>query len=396
MVFQPAARPSTDSVGGVVRLPRRRPLHIAMIGQRGAPATFGGVEHHVEELGARLADRGHIVTVFCRDRYNAQHLPAYRGMHLRHLRSVSTKHFDAITHSAAAAVRALGMHPDVVHYHALGPGLVAPLSRAFSRAKVVQTVHGLDGDRQKWGKGASRVLKFAERLSAWVPDETIVVSHALEEHYLNRYDRRTWVFPNGVLPAPPAPLGDLHDRFGLEAGSYLLYVGRIVPEKRLDLLLSTYRRMDTDLPLVVAGGDSFCSDYLADVRRLAARDDRVLMLGYVYGDRLRALYSNTAAFVLPSVLEGMPLTLLEAASFAAPIVATDIPPHREVLGHSRPGARLFRPDDPHSMVDAIEQTIRGGDVGRRGAAQVRDHVVSNYDWDRMTDQVEELYYRVVS
>jgi glycosyltransferase involved in cell wall biosynthesis len=217
---------------------------------------------------------------------------------------------------------------------------------------------------------------------------------ALEEHYLARYDRRTWVFPNGVSVAPHAELGDLADHHGLRPGGYLLYVGRIVPEKRLDLLLSTYRRMQTDLPLVVAGGDSFSSDYLREVREIAARDPRVLMLGYVYGERLRALYSNTAAFVLPSVIEGMPLTLLEAASFAAPIVASDIPPHREVLGRSRPGARLFQPDDPRSLVDAIEQTISGGDVGRRGAAQVREHVVRNYDWDTMTDQVEELYYEV--
>jgi glycosyltransferase involved in cell wall biosynthesis len=375
-----------------MRVRARRRLHIVMIGQRGAPATFGGVEHHVEELGARLVERGHQVTVFCRPNYVAQSMDSYRGMELRYVRNVTTKHLDAISHSAGAAFRALGMRPDIVHYHALGPGLLSPVTRAFSRARVVQTIHGLDGNREKWGKGASRILKFGERLSARVPDETIVVSHALEGHYLNRYGRQTWVFPNGVTPAPRAELGDLHHEHDLSRGSYLLYVGRIVPEKRLHLLVSTFRQMETRLRLVVAGGDSFASDYLREVTELAQQDPRVLMLGYVYGERLRALYSNAAAFVLPSTLEGMPLTLLEAASFGTPIVASDIAPHREVVGESRPGARLFRVDDGPAMAAAIAATLAAPAAARDDAARVRAHVVGHYDWDRMTDQVEELYY----
>jgi glycosyltransferase involved in cell wall biosynthesis len=391
----PVSADARISSGARLRRLPRRPLHVAMIGQRGVPATFGGVEHHVEELGARLADRGHRVTVFCRQSYVQEPLESYRGMRLRHVPSLATKHLDAISHSLAAAVRAVPIRPDVVHYHALGPGLVSPLTRAFSRARVVQTVHGLDGERQKWGRGASRVLKFGERVSAWVPAETIVVSHALEEHYLRRFDRRTWVFPNGAARVPRAPLGALAAKHGLEPGSYLLYVGRIVPEKRVDWLLSAFRRMDTDRRLVIVGGDSFSSDYLRHVDELARRDDRVLQLGYVYGVDLHALYSNTAAFILPSVLEGMPLTLLEAASFEAPIVASDIAPHREVLGESRPGGRLFPPDDADAMLAAIQLTVAGGDVARRDAAHVREHVVSHYDWDVMTDQVEDLYYDMV-
>lgn len=366
-----------------------------MIGQRGAPATFGGVEHHVEELGARLVDRGHRVTVYCRRSYSDERPRTYRGMELRHLRNVPTKHFDAITHSAAAVMHSLGARPDIVHFHALGPGLVSPLAQMFSRCKVVQTVHGLDGDRAKWGKGASRILKLGEKMSASVPDATIVVSHALADHYQERYHRETAVFPNGVSAFPRQSVDELRDAYGLEQG-YLLYVGRIVPEKRLDLLLSAYRQMDTERPLVIAGGDSFSSDYLREIRDLAAQDERVLMTGYVYGSRLRALYSNAAVFVLPSELEGMPLTLLEAASFATPIVASDIPPHVEVLGRSRPGARLFHAGERAALVEAIEATLAGEELAHKDASAVRRHVVSNYDWDTMTDQVEALYYELAS
>ena len=175
-----------------------RPLRIAMIGQRGVPATFGGVERHVEEIGRRLAGRGHEVIVYARTNYVEELRDTWRGMTVRNLSTVDSKHLDAIVHSAKSTVAAMRSGVDVVHYHAVGPGLPSLLPRVVGHAKVVQTIHGRDSERAKWGGSARRVLRTAEWLSARVPNATIVVSRDLAEHYRSAYGRETTWIPNGV------------------------------------------------------------------------------------------------------------------------------------------------------------------------------------------------------
>jgi glycosyltransferase involved in cell wall biosynthesis len=370
-------------------------LRVAMIGQRGVPATFGGVEHHVEELGARLAARGHHVRVFCRANYGADHPMTYRGMELRHIRTLSAKHFDAITHSGVSTVAALAGGYDVIHYHALGPGLAAPLPRLVGRARVVLTVHGLDDERAKWGRGAKSVLRTAQWMSARVPNATIVVSRALAEHYDRHHGRHTVYIPNGVTEPAPRPAAAIRERFGLEPGGYVLFVGRLVPEKAPDLLLRAYLRLGRREKLVVAGGSSFTDDYVAELRRMAGGDPRVIFTDYVYGSLLAELYTNAAAFVLPSRLEGLPLTLLEAASYGIPVVASNIAPHVEVLGGDAPGQRLFPVDDELALAAVLDRVLEHPDSERAGAANLRHHVMQSYRWDAVTSATEQLYYRVL-
>jgi glycosyltransferase involved in cell wall biosynthesis len=371
-------------------------VRIAVIGTRGVPATFGGIEHHVEEIGARLAERGHDVTVFCRSNYVTNGQARHRGMRLARLPTVSSKHLDALVHSALATGRALGGRYDVVHYHAIGPGALAPVPRYGSKAKVVQTIHGLDDERAKWGAGARTFLRAAAWLSAHVPDETVVVSRSLAEQYRERYDRDTTYIPNGVSsPGTPPPGDVVRDRFGVEPGTYLLFVGRLVPEKAPDLLLRAFRGLDGDLRLVLAGGSSFTDRYTAELTRVAAADRRVLMAGYVYGQDLAALYAHARAFVLPSFVEGLPLTLLEAASHGTPVVASAIPPHFEVLGADGPGRRLFAPGDEKALASALTLVIEGGAAERAGAATLRDAVLAEYRWDRATEATEAVYRRLL-
>jgi glycosyltransferase involved in cell wall biosynthesis len=361
-----------------------------MIGQRGVPATFGGIERHVEELGAGLAAMGHDVTVFSRSNYQEEALVEYRGMHVRTLPTVGTKHLDAIVHSAASTLAALGHPPDIVHYHALGPGLVAPVPRLLSRSKVVLTVHGLDGERAKWGTGAQAVLGVATWMSARVPDATIVVSRALADHYLRRYRRSTFHVANGVNVSTLRPPDEIRTRWGLEAGSYLLFVGRLVEEKAPHLLVEAFGRVPTDLRLVIAGGSSFSDDYVRSLTRLVDADDRVTLLGYVYGSALEELYSNAAAFVLPSALEGLPLTLLEAAGHGVPIVASSIPPNLEVLGGD--DAWLFTPGDADGLTDALTSVIsQGPKGGQEGLGRLRHRVLEHYRWTEAVRQVDDIY-----
>ena len=370
-------------------------LRVAMIGQRGVPATFGGVEHHVEELGARLAARGHEVSVYCRTNYGGDHPSLYRGMHLRHLPTLPTKHLDAIAHSGVSTLAALARRHDIVHYHALGPGLVAPLPRAVGRARVVQTVHGLDDQRAKWGRGAQSVLRAAQWMSAHVPHATIVVSRALAEHYATLHDRLAVYIPNGVTEPTPRPASAIRERFGLEPGGYVLFVGRLVPEKAPDLLVRAFRHLPPTMKLVIAGGSAYTDGFVADLQHAAASDPRVVFTDYVYGSLLAELYTNAAAFVLPSRLEGLPLTLLEAASYGIPVVASAIAPHAEVLGTDGPGQRLFPVDDEVALAAVLDRVLEHPDSERAGAAGLRHRVMRTYRWDAVTSATEQLYYRVL-
>ena len=283
---------------------------------------------------------------------------------------------------------------DVVHYHALGPGLVAPLPRFLSRAGVVQTVHGLDQDRAKWGRVASGVLATGCWMSARVPDATVVVSRALQEHYRDKYRKQTFYIPNGVETRGEFPIDAIGESYGLEAGSYLLFVGRLVPEKAPDLLLRAFRKLDTKLRLVIAGGSSFTDEYVRSLEALAAADPRVILTGYVHGKELDELYANAAAFVLPSDVEGMPLTMLEAAAHGAPIVASNIAPHLEVLGSEAPGRRLFAQGDEADLIRALETVSADPVAERYGASQTQARMHSEFNWDHAARQLEALYRRV--
>ncbi|MGH2637297.1 MAG: glycosyltransferase family 4 protein [Actinomycetota bacterium] len=370
-------------------------MRIAMIGQKGVPATYGGIERHVEELGTRLAARGHHVTVFCRTGYS-NHRGDHRGMHLRRLPTVRTKHLDAVVHSSLSTLVTMLDPPDIVHYHALGPGLLSPLPRYFSRAKVVLTVHGLDHLRVKWGRGARAVLQTAAWMGARVPDATIGVSHSLADHYRTSYGRRIEHIPNGVTIGRPRPAKEITRRFGLVRGSYLLFVGRLVPEKAPDLLIRAYRCVPGNVRLVIVGGSSFTDGYAASLRRLAAADPRVLFTGYAYGAVLEELYANAAAFVLPSYLEGLPLTLLEAVSYGTPVVVSDIPPHKEIVTGDAPGRRLFRSGDEGSLAEALASTIETAPTARGESATFSQRVAGAYRWDDVAEATEDLYRRLLN
>jgi glycosyltransferase involved in cell wall biosynthesis len=375
-------------------------MRIAMIGQRGVPATFGGVEKAVEEIGSRLAALGHEVVVYCRSGYGDNEPASFRGMTLRYRWAPHSKHLEALLHSGVSAVESTWGGFDIVHFHALGPGIFSPLPRYFSGAKVVQTIHGRDNKRQKWSPAAQRVLDFGEHLSARVPDATIVVSEELRAYYQDRWARPTEYIPNGVTRPFVVEDGAFLDRLRLDRRRYFLFVGRIVPEKDVLGLLQAFARMTTDHRLVIVGGSSHSDSYVAAVEDMAQQDPRVELAGFVYGDDLLALYSGAGAFVLPSDLEGLPLALLEAASHGIPIVASDIAPHREILGPERSGVRLFERSegDPGSAVPRLAAAMGrclAGDDERAGAAALREDVLVRYDWDRVTQETEGLYRSLV-
>lgn len=371
-------------------------MRIAFVGQRGVPATFGGIERHVEEVGSRLAERGHEVVVWCRNNYgDRQPGNTYKGMHLRYLPTVATRRLEASIPSAIAALRSMRGF-DIVHFHAIGPGFASILPRAGFQAGVVQAIHGLDHERDKWTPAEQRVLRVGAWLSARVPHETVVVSKALRDHYRERYGREATLINYGVNRPSMVPSGPVLEELGLRPGRYALNVGRLVPEKALDLLITAFRDVaDPDVRLVIAGGTSYTDDYVTKLRRLAAEDDRVVMAGYRFDRELGELYSNAGAFVTASLLEGLPLTLLEAASYGLPIVASDIAPHGELLTDLGPGRTLVPAGETGPLGEAIAATLAGGPDVEAGAAALCDHVLTEWTWDRCVDEHERLYERLV-
>jgi glycosyltransferase involved in cell wall biosynthesis len=368
-------------------------MRIAMIGSRGVPASYGGIERHVEEIGARLADRGHEVTVFTRPGYVAPDLHEYRGMRLRSVPAPSSKHMEAFVHSGLAAAAATSSRYDVVHFHAIGPGMFTPVSRYVGRQTVVQTIHGLDHERAKWGRAASTLMRTASWTSQHVPHAVIGCSRDLAAHYARVIGDRAYHVANGVTAPDPATAdGSVLAELGLRPQRYIVFVGRLVPEKAPDVLVRAFRRLaDPDVALVLVGGSSHTDDYTASLRELAAGDPRVVLPGYVYGARLTALYSSAAAFALPSLLEGLPLTLLEGASYGLPIVASDIPPHREVLHHDALGSRLVPPGDDRALEHALQEVLADQERAQARAADVRSSVLSEYSWDTAAEQTLAVY-----
>ena len=371
-------------------------LRIAFIGTRGVPAGEGGVERHVEELGSRLAARGHDVTVYCRTNYATDRRPEHRGMRLRYVATAGTKHLDFIAHSAASTILAMGRAPDIIHYHAIGSALVAPMPRYLTRSRVVLTVHGLDYARQKWSGAARVALKVAAGLSARVPHTTIVVSRALAEHYATRLGRDAVYIPNGMPEGTVHGLGAIGDRLGLAGRDYVLFVGRLVPEKAPDLLVRAFREVPGDAGLVIVGSSGFTDAYAESVRRLAAADPRVVIAGAVFGDELAELYSNASAFVLPSSLEGLPITLLEAIAHRAPVIVSDIAPHVEVVGTDGPGHRLVRQGDAGALAAAMTAALADRKGEAAGAAVLFGQVSAQYNWDTITSATEQVYARVMA
>jgi glycosyltransferase involved in cell wall biosynthesis len=360
-------------------------VKIAMVGQKGLPATYGGVERHVEELASRLVRRGHEVVV-----YSRMHYGRARGSHLgvriiRHP-TLKTKHLDAISHCTVASMDVLFRECDIVHYHALGPSIFSGLPRLLGK-KTVVTIHGLDWQRDKWGRFAKGFLRFCERPAIHFPDRTIVVSKTLRQYFSDRYNATTTFIPNGTL-VPERRRPNKIKRQGLDAGSYILFVGRLVPEKGCHFLLDAFNKLETDLRLVIVGGSSFSDEYVESLKRKAAANDRVIMMDYVYGEFLEELWSNAYFVVQPSIMEGLSIALLEALSFGKCVVVSDIPENLEVVEDC---SIPFRSQDVDDLRDKMEHLLRDaalvGSFEERCRALIREH----YSWDVVVDALEAVY-----
>lgn len=380
-----------------------------MIGQKGIPARFGGVETHVEQVATRLAARGHDVWAFCRSRMiQDRDLAAlqaesgdngleqrngawrYRGVRLVGRPSLNTKHFDAATHTfLCSAESALAHDFDIVHFHGIGPSAFAFIPRVAGR-KVVSTMHALDWRQVKWGARASWLLKRGERIGARTSSGVIAVSKILVDYLKREYGVAAAHIPNGATPGRPRPPRLIRE-YGLAGDDYILAVGRIIPDRGLHHLIEAFNRLDTSLRLVIVGSEMPRTAYSDHLQKLA--NERVLFTGNLFGEALQELYSNCRLYVLASSVEGLPITVCEAMGYARGQLLSDIPENREVAGDA---AKYFKSSDSNSLYESLKNLIEDrealSELGNRGIRRVE----SEFNWDHIADAVERFYRQLVN
>ena len=366
------------------------PLSIAFVGHRGLPARYGGVEVHTEEIAVRLAARGHRVVSFASSP-GGETTDEYRGIELRSVRRIDGKHIGAFSQALSATVALSRESFDVVHFMGMGPTVFVPVVRSLTRSTVVATIHGRDDLRRKWGPVAGRLMRLSFHACVRFPDRVIAVSRALARELEPRVGSRLVYISNGVtVPAGPDPEVSLRE-MGVDSTPFVLYAGRLVPEKRVEDLIEAFMALDTHASLVVAGEEASSYDYMMDLRRRTADEPRVRFIDHRSPAEVDLLMRHAAAFVLPSELEGLPIALLEATGRGVPVVVSDLPCHREVVTASGPGCRVVPVGDVPALAGAVLEALDHPEAARRGARVLADRVRREFDWDRVVDQLEATY-----
>jgi glycosyltransferase involved in cell wall biosynthesis len=367
------------------RLPR-----VAVLGLRGVPATWGGVERQCEELYTRLAAAGFSVTVYCRSSYVREKLREYRGLRLVRLPTLPGKHLEAFVHTFLACLH-LAVHPcDIAHLYSQGPALFAPVLRLLCpKTRIFFTCGGLDWQRGKWSGPASRIIRLGQWCSARFTDVRVMVSRALVRYYRDTYAVDSLYIPNGVAVLPEAPLDDLAEALGLTPRGYALFVGRLVPEKRVQDLVAAIAAAGSGLKLVIAGGLAGSEAYVEALQAQGASETSVVFAGYRFDRELAALFANARIYVTASELEGLPLSLLEAMAHGLPCLATDIPPHREVLEETG----IFVPvGDVTALARELAAAAAAplSTLAARGRA-CRERALREFSWDVAAEQLGRAY-----
>lgn len=372
-------------------------INIAMFGHKRIPSREGGIEIVVEELSTRMVSLGHQCTCYNRkghhvsgSEFDTEIENQYNGVRLKAVPTIEKKGLAAVTSSFFAALLSAFGNYDVVHIHAEGPAAFCWLPRLLGK-KVIITIHGLDWAREKWHGGfGSKYIRFGERMAVKYANEIIVLSKSVKQYFEDTYGRETRVIPNGVTKPESIEPDLIKQKFGLDKDSYVLYLGRIVPEKGEHYLIEAFKKVSTDKKLVIAGGCSDSDEYMEKLKKSAKGDERIIFTGFVQGQVLQELYSNAYVYVLPSDLEGMPLSLLEAMSYGNCCLVSNIAECTEVVEDKALSFEKSDIDDLKEKLQFLCNNPKKVEILKDGAA---DYICRKYNWDNVVEQTLELYVR---
>jgi len=357
-------------------------MKIAFVGQKGIPAKYGGVERHVEALGSRLAKRGHEVFVFSRYNYNTVR-GEYKGMNVISFAAIPEKHTEMISHTLLSLLSLVGKNIDIIHIHSTDPALLSFIPRIDT--KVVVTSHGQAYRREKWGHIAKTFSRLAERAFVRFPHKKIAVSKTLKKYYEEKYRCEIIYIPNGVDIERVKDTSAIA-KLGLFRDDYILFVGRVIPTKGCNTLISAFNKTKTTKKLVIIGGSSYSDEFLMRLKKRA--HEKILFLGYRYGSELAQLYSNAYCCVVPSEVEGLAITLLEAMGYGSCVIYSDIPENVEAAH----GFGIhFRNKDSDDLADKIQFALNNTSYCKEIGLKARRMVQKEYNWDNIVLRTESVY-----
>lgn len=367
-------------------------MKVAVIGQKGIPSRAGGVEVHVEEISSRLATNNEI-TVYCRKSYCQDKYDQYKNIQMKYMPSIHTKHLDAVTYTVLATLDAIIRDYDIVHYHALGPSLFSFLPRLFGK-KVVCTVHGLDWKRQKWGVGGKAALKVGELATAYFPHKAIMVSQSLKNYYGEHYQSLDSTYiPNGIESKTKKGPQLIDEMYGLKGQDYILFLARLVPEKGVHYLIEAYQQLNTNKKLVIAGGSSHSDDYVKQLKQLAKSNHQIVFTGFIENDLLDELFTNAYCYVLPSDVEGLPISLIEAMAYGQCCLVSDIEENLEVIETK---GESFKQGNIESLAKKLNYLLNHEEVVYQYKQEAEHYIKEKYDWDQVARQTEQVYLSLMS
>jgi len=366
-------------------------MKIFVTGTRGIPDIPGGVESLCQQLYPLIVKQGHEVKISRRRPYTGlniygSRLSEWSGVQLVDNYTPKNKKLETIVHTFMAILEAKKWNADIIHIHAVGPGILVPFARLLG-LKVVITNHGSDYDRDKWGRLAKLVLRSGEKIGGVFANEVIVISEVIRKTIKIRCQRDSHLIYNGVYVKSKTSKTTYIDSFGLVSGSYILSVARFVPEKGFHDLIEAYNYSGLTCKLVLAGDADYEDDYSRSLKKMAAENPNIILTGYITGDELHQIYSHAGLFVLPSYHEGLSFALIEALSYGLITLVSDIPANLEIDIDSN---YYFRCKDVQHLKDKLIQ-LWHSDFTNDDREQLINLVRNKYNWQQIAAQTIEVY-----
>lgn len=366
-----------------------------MIGQKGIPARFGGVERHVHDLSTHLVKQGVAVTVYSRAWYTKGTQETVDGIDVIHIPTIRTKHLDTIVHTLLSTLHAMMSSTDIIHYHGIGPSLLSWLPRLFTpRITVITTFHSVDRKHEKWGWFARTILKIAERTACTFAHRTIAISTTIAQYARDVYDCETEYIPNGIETAQSYYGSNALATWHLTPGKYIVMLSRLIPHKGAHYLIDAYiafkkNNPELSFPLVIIGDGYHTDAYVSSLHERAKHHPDIIFTGFQYGDTLKQLTAHAALMVHPSDQEGLPITVLEGMSYGLPVLLSDIPEHKQLVQEKQ---WLFDHGDATHLAKQLT-LILGSEERVRDASgeKNRAYVEAEYNWDRLIDRILDTY-----
>ncbi len=345
----------------------------------------GGIERYTEEVGSRLAAKGHKIVVYTMRHYSE--ITSYRGMRIVPIPTLKTKGLEKITASFIATMfQIFEKNIDIVHFNAFGPAMFCFIPRILGRKTVVQG-HGLEWKRTRWGLGGQLFLKLTEIPSVMFPNAITAVSRVQQRYIRKRYGRESTFIPTGIN-SPQLEKPGLIKQYGVNGDDYILFAARLVQEKGAHYLIEAYKNLRTDLKLVIAGDALHEEGYKSKLYKIAEGNKNIIFTGFATGKLLNELFSNCYLFVLPSEIEGLSTTLLEAMSYGNCCLVSDIPENIEAMSES---GFSFKNRDIHDLKERLQYLINNRVTVESLKEKAKNYVLENYSWDKITLEFEKFY-----